>query len=175
MSWQMTAIGAFMRLTRKRTYADPAAGAALLARPKGSALPPPAITRQVDVATEVVDGFDVHTVVRRRTPLGERPVVVYLHGGAYVNEIVKQHWQFVARLADELDVEVQVPIYGLAPQHDAAEARALVATLLARLAAEGRATYLMGDSAGGGLALIAAQQEAARVAASASATPSPLR
>ncbi|GAB3073658.1 alpha/beta hydrolase fold domain-containing protein [Nocardioides zeae] len=175
MSWQMTAIGALMRVTRKRSFADPEGGAALLARPKGSPVPPPAVARRVDVATEVVDGFDVYSLVRRGTPVGQRPVVVYLHGGAYVNEIVKQHWHLVARIADELDVEVQVPIYGLAPDHDAAEARALVATVLQRLVAGGRAAYLMGDSAGGGLALIAAQDEVERATASAGARPSTLR
>ena len=30
------------------------------------------------------------------------PVVVYLHGGAYVNEIVSQHWDLVAELATDL-------------------------------------------------------------------------
>lgn len=171
----MTAIGALMRLTRKRSFADPEGGAALLARPKGSPVPPAAVTRRVDVATEVVDGFDVYSVVRRGTPVGQRPVVVYLHGGAYVNEIVKQHWQLVARIAEDLDVEVQVPIYGLAPDHDAAEARAFVATVLQRLVADGRAAYLMGDSAGGGLALVAAQDEVERATASAGARPSTLR
>lgn len=42
-------------------------------------------------------------------------MVLYLHGGAYVNQLVRQHWQLVEHLATTLDAEVWVPIYGLAP------------------------------------------------------------
>ncbi|WP_301801381.1 alpha/beta hydrolase [Nocardioides sp. ChNu-153] len=162
MSWQMRAVGALMRATRKRRFTDPDGGAALLARPKGDPTPPARLTRRLLATSETLDGFQVHTLRRYGAPRGTRPVVVYLHGGAYISEIVRQHWDVVAGLVDALDVEVQVPIYGLAPQHTAAEARSLVATVLDRLREQGRPAYLVGDSAGGGLALVAAQQEAAR-------------
>lgn len=159
MSWQMRAVGLLMRVTRKRRFAREDGAADLLGRPKGDPTPPRRLRGSADVTTEVVQGRDVHVVRRPSAPAGTRPVVVYLHGGAYVNEVVRQHWDFVADLATGLDVEVWVPIYGLAPQHDAAGARALVAELLARLRSEGRACWLAGDSAGAALALVAAQQQ----------------
>lgn len=165
MSWQMEAVGWFMRATRKRTYADPAGGAVLLARRKADPTPSAAITARITITTETVEGFTVYRARRRGVVAAQGPAVVYLHGGAYVNEIAKQHWSFVADLVDHLDpgldAEVIVPLYGLAPKHRAYEARALVAAVLQRLRAAGRAAYLMGDSSGGGLALVAAQAEVA--------------
>lgn len=153
----MAAVAAYMRLARKRHYADPRGGRALLDRPKGSHAPPRRVERRVSQARERVDGFEVYVVRPHRVAAGEGPAVVYLHGGAYVSEIVEQQWSLVADLAERVGVEVQVPIYGLAPHHHAAEALDLVLTVLARLAATRRPTYLVGDSAGGGLALLAAQ------------------
>lgn len=164
VSWQMRAVGGVFRLTKRRRFADPEGGDALLQRAKKDPAPPARLRQRLDVEDETVDGFAVHRV--RRPGAGDAgPVVVYLHGGAYVNEIVRQHWDFVAGLVEgvdpALDLEAWVPIYGLAPDHTMAEARALVATLLQRLADAGRSAYLMGDSAGGGLALVAAQEAVA--------------
>jgi monoterpene epsilon-lactone hydrolase len=155
VSWQMTAVGALMRLTRRRRYASAAGGRALLERAKGPSAPPASLARRFAVSTTRVVGHDVHSV-RRHDVETDAPVVVYLHGGAYVSEIVTQHWAFIAEIATRLDVEVQVPIYGLAPEHRGDEAVAFVDAVLDRLA--GRVCWLAGDSAGGGLALVAAQQ-----------------
>jgi epsilon-lactone hydrolase len=86
----------------------------------------------------------------------ERGSVVYLHGGAYTSEIVQQHWSLVARLARDTGRTVHVPVYGLAPHHDALEALAFVQAVAEGLPA-GEPVHLAGDSAGGGLALILAQ------------------
>jgi acetyl esterase/lipase len=85
--------------------------------------------------------------------------VVYLHGGAYINQIVRQHWQLIAYLAHQAPAQVTVPIYPLAPRGGAATVVPQTADLLAEviaIAGAGRVT-VMGDSAGGGLALAAAQ------------------
>lgn len=156
----MRAVGLFMRATSKRRFLREDGAQELLTRAKGDAAPPRRVREALDVTTEPVRGHDVHVLRRAGTPAGVRPVVVYVHGGAYVNELVRQHWDFVAELAAEVDVEVWLPVYGLAPQHDAAQARALLAELLDRLRREGRPCWLAGDSAGAALALVAAQQQA---------------
>lgn len=160
-SWQLNGVAALMRATRKRRFLTAEGGHAMLARAKGPSDPPATLRRSASVSTRSVAGFDVHRV-RRPGARPDLPVVVYLHGGAYVSEIVSQHWSLVARLAHELDVEVWVPVYGLAPDHDAAEAHELVGALLEAVYAGGRACWLAGDSAGGGLALAAAQEAVAR-------------
>ena len=51
---------------------------------------------------------------------GSATTVIYLHGGAYVNEIQSAHWKLITDLATQLGCSV--PIYGLAPSHRAADA-----------------------------------------------------
>lgn len=165
MSWQMQAVGWLMRATRKRKYVAPDGGPALLDAPKGPSEPPERMLGDLSVTTAQVDGFTVYDVARPG-PAGEpdAPVVIYLHGGAFVNEIAKQHWDLIAELARELEAVVRVPIYGLTPDHHAPEAVALVAKLLGRAEEQGRPSYLIGDSAGGNLALVGAQQARGTVA-----------
>lgn len=81
--------------------------------------------------------------------------VLYLHGGGYVGQITPAHWLFVDRLCRESAAEVVVPIYPLAPAHDYDEAYTLLTTLYQGLCERygADAITLMGDSAGGGLAL----------------------
>lgn len=86
--------------------------------------------------------------------------LLYLHGGAYINPIVRQHWQLLARLVQGTQAAATVPLYPLAPQASHREALAFVLrqyrALLERRAPE--SLTVMGDSAGGGLALALAQR-----------------
>ena len=97
------------------------------------------------------DGMQVFTL----NGDGEGPVVIYLHGGAYVNGFNAHQWRFMDRLARATDCAVVTPAYHLAPFADYARAyrdlSALYRALLEK--APGRRLILMGDSAGGGLAL----------------------
>ena len=83
------------------------------------------------------------------------PLVLYLHGGAYVNGFNAHQWRFMDRLARSADCEIAAPAYHLAPHADYARAYVdLTALYRALLVEKGeRALFLIGDSAGGGLAL----------------------
>ncbi len=156
----------------KPRLATEKAGRARLARAKGSAEPPKSLRSGRLLERYEISGFTVHVVHPRARSQADHveattsdattsgTAVVYLHGGAYVGEIVSQQWQFVAHLADRTGCPVHVPIYGLAPEHDAAQALALVSAVVAELAQTGSLVHLVGDSAGGGLALLAAQHAA---------------
>ncbi|HSO65792.1 MAG TPA: alpha/beta hydrolase fold domain-containing protein [Ornithinibacter sp.] len=157
-SWQMKAVALYVRLTRKKRYATEEAGIAFLHAAKGPSTPPRDVLAACEVTTHQVRGRDVHVVRRRGAPASTGRVVVYLHGGAYTNEIVEQQWAFAAHLAGHARCEVHVPIYGLAPHHTALEALGVVSEVVDGLVAEGRSCVLSGDSAGGGLALVTAQQ-----------------
>lgn len=154
-SWQMRGVASFVRLAYRRRYATEAAGLRTLARAKGSPAPPRSLTRRFDVHRDTVGGFDVYRVAAR--PAADRPVVIYLHGGAYTSEIVTQHWALIGHLAAHTGCDVHVPIYGLSPHHHGLQALEFVTGLVAAAARDGRPVYLAGDSAGGGLALLAAQ------------------
>ncbi|MGW5360956.1 alpha/beta hydrolase [Actinopolymorpha pittospori] len=113
MSLQMRAVAAYVRLTYKKRHATTAGARRLLAAAKGESAPPARLRSRHQVCSRKVAGFDCWTV----TPTGRAAerVVVYVHGGAYVSEIVAQHWGLISRLADA-GVRVEVPLYGLAPQ-----------------------------------------------------------
>lgn len=84
--------------------------------------------------------------------------LVYLHGGAWVNEIAPQHWQLAAQIAAEAHLDVIVVIYPLVPFGTAAEVVAgTVEIVRDALAAHGDGRVSIGgDSAGGQIALSAA-------------------
>jgi acetyl esterase/lipase len=155
-SWQMTAVGLVLRATRRRAYTSPARARRRIAAPKLEAHPPKRLRARHDVSSRTVGGFPVWTV-RPRTRSGR--AAVYLHGGAYVSGVAPQHWTLIGRLADA-GVRVEVPLYGLAPQHTYRDAYPFVHEVYAALAAEqsSRGVALVGDSAGGGLALGLAQE-----------------
>lgn len=109
--------------------------------------------------------------------------VVYLHGGGFVHGIARQHWDLVGDLADATGAPVYVPHYGRAPRHTVEEVYDLLDTLVEHITlrdglavdeeevdegdagqvGEGQRArppvriHLAGDSAGGALALLAAQ------------------
>jgi acetyl esterase/lipase len=157
VSWQMMLLAAQLRRTRKPQYATRAAAVARLVEPKGPSAPPAGLGRRCQVTFDVIDSFEVFTV-RPRDGIAtshDGGTVVFLHGGAYVGEIQPQHWKLIEELTTHLCRPVVVPIYGLAPAHHVLEAMALMQVVLEDATAVGP-TYLVGDSAGGALALAAA-------------------
>ena len=86
---------------------------------------------------------------------GRGKAVLYLHGGSYCEAPVVQHWQCCDRIARETGASVVFPLYKRAPEHRFEETYAFLRELweeLARTYGAERVT-LIGDSAGGGLAL----------------------
>ena len=109
--------------------------------------------RELDTVRRKLQGRPVWTLSPKDVAQNA-PLVLYLHGGAYVCGIAPPHWQFLTTLAQGGAV-IEVPLYGLAPQYDVRHAFALLDGLWAEIALRhpGRPVTLMGDSAGGGLAL----------------------
>ena len=86
--------------------------------------------------------------------------VFYLHGGAYAWGMTKFHWRFVEKLSDEAKANVVIPDYPLAPK---ATYREVFDTILPRYKNLANSVgndnlTIMGDSAGGGMALALAQK-----------------
>jgi acetyl esterase/lipase len=156
MSMQMRVVSAFLRLAYKPRMATVERARKRIAEPKGSSEPPAALRKRHDVSSRQVEGFPCHTVA----PRGRRSerAAVYLHGGAYISEIAQQHWALISRMADA-GVRVEVPSYGLAPQHTYREAYPFVTAVYRELLGQVDASTVsvVGDSAGGGLALGLAQ------------------
>ncbi len=152
-------------LTRGKPPAPPPAP--LRARVRRHALPVPgrpALDR-VRPAPRATTPTTTPTTTTTTTPGPSVPraAVVYFHGGAFVHGIARQHWRLIGDLADATGAPVYVPHYGRAPQHTGEEVFALVdavVELVTRREGDGPASvriHLAGDSAGGAIALLAAQ------------------
>lgn len=81
--------------------------------------------------------------------------IIYLHGGAYINPLMKAHWDIIAALIDVTGFSVTVPFYALAPENDARRGMLLVDAVYERVLAKwpGERIIVAGDSAGGNFAL----------------------
>ena len=120
--------------------------------------PPKRLLKSVDVVKSTVAGWPVYTVTPRGITTERR--ALYLHGGFYLFEIAVQHWTLVADLAVSTGTQFTVPIFPLAPDETAAtmvpKATDLAAGLISEVGAEN--VSLIGDSAGGGMAMAVAMQ-----------------
>ncbi len=89
-------------------------------------------------------------------------VILYLHGGAYTIEFFTEHWFFIGRLAEELGCTVVAPDYPLLPGGNYRSVFAMIdpiyRTVLKKSPPE--QVVVMGDSAGGGMALALCQKMA---------------
>ncbi|QDO87464.1 alpha/beta hydrolase [Ornithinimicrobium ciconiae] len=160
-SWQARAVSRYLRVTRKRRYRTPEDGERSLAH----ALPeaPPVRSLAGRVSAERMAGATVHRVA----PAGGAPdgggPLIYWHGGAFVNGVARQHWQLIDHLTRATRRDVLVPQYGLAPTHDLGDALPLLAAVLEAVP-DDLPVHVLGDSAGGTLALLQTQRHPGRVA-----------
>ena len=84
-------------------------------------------------------------------------IILYVHGGAYVNEINYQHYLYCMKLSRKLNSYVLAPVYGLAPMHKSQESFDAIGELYKEILKTNKSITLMGDSAGGGFVLSFAQ------------------
>ncbi len=127
--------------------------AALAETPRDDAPIPRGLRNRSHTVESTLNGFRVTTLTPHRGASGTE--LIYLHGGAYVNPLVRAHWSIIGAIMKRTGATVTVPSYGLAPRHTAADAYPLLETIYSDVLqrAQGADVYLAGDSAGGGLAL----------------------
>ena len=120
--------------------------------------PPRSLYRRFRVSETMQDAHRVFTLAPRKRPVNLH--VVYLHGGAYVAEIMPAQWRMMARLLHQLDAAITVPLYPLAPEHTCPEVLAFAQSVYKTVwhSAGGLPVVLLGDSAGGGMAVALSQQ-----------------
>lgn len=113
----------------------------------------PAVQFTVRLHQDLQDGMTVYTLNDKQ--VGNQRIIVYLAGGAYLQQPDKTHWEYLNRLAQQTDAKVIVPLYPLVPDNTFRAAYQQLAQLYATLYAISPASNitLMGDSAGAGLAL----------------------
>ena len=107
------------------------------------AKPPKSIFKSINF-----NGMEVFTFGDKNA----KNTILYIHGGAYVNEINWQHYLYCMLMSRKLGAYVLAPVYPLAPLHNVDETFVLITELYKKLISKGNIT-LMGDSAGGGFVL----------------------
>lgn len=114
--------------------------------------PPRRPRKDIRISAWKDEGWLIHRITPEASP--PRGTVLYLHGGGWVHEAARAHWRWIQRLAAEAQVQVLMPAY---PLVQAGGTAATVVPRVAELAGEAeRPLVLMGDSAGGSIALSAA-------------------
>ena len=117
---------------------------------------PKIIKFKYDIKYSNVDGMDCY--IYPGSPQSDKQIL-YLHGGAYIEDPLFFHWNFLGKLQKETDATIIVPIYPKAPNHTYKESFEKVLPLYEEIiqTSAPNSVYLMGDSAGGGFALALAQ------------------
>lgn len=112
-------------------------------------------------------GLDVSRTEFQDTPVWtlqpaspSEKVIIGLHGGAYVAQASLFHWWTYTDMARDTGATVVVPLYPLLPEGNAAAVVPSTADFIAEMIALHGAdnVSVIGDSAGGGLALAATQE-----------------
>lgn len=86
-------------------------------------------------------------------------IIMYVPGGAYLNNPLKYHWKIINRLSQETNTPIIMPIYLKVPNYTCEEAyEAMVNLYLDVASREGvERIFFVGDSSGGAMALVLAQ------------------
>lgn len=126
-------------------------------RPVKESKPPHKLESRFNIGCDLINDRPIYYLQQKSG--NDLRHIVYVHGGSYIQKMMRPHWTFIHRLAGVYPCSVSVPLYGLAPEYNYRDAFALLdlhyRELLETHSPED--IVLMGDSAGGGLALAFAQ------------------
>ncbi|HOZ29964.1 MAG TPA: alpha/beta hydrolase [Bacteroidales bacterium] len=111
---------------------------------------------QIDICK--IDNRNVYKISPKENATDK--IILYFHGGGYINNIFTGHWHFIAKLVRSTSCSVVIPDYPLAPASTYIDAYRMLDKLYKVLVSETDSQNIiyMGDSAGGGLALAFAQK-----------------
>lgn len=146
-----------IRIKKMFQNTDGLRGRVLKARPKDPK-PPRSMYRRFRVEQTMQDGQSIFTISRQKSAAGKS--LLYIHGGAYVYEIMGTQWKMIGKLLNLVDLRVTVPLYPLAPEDTVEKALGFVSAVYEKLLqrANGKPVVFLGESSGGGMAMALAQQ-----------------
>ena len=153
------ALNALLRLTSKQTPCTEKTEAHCRAyidqmRKKNTALYPSPY-RIVNQPVEEDDACGMQTFTWNRQPVPRQNVLLYLHGGAYMNPPTSMHFKMVDHLARGTHAMAVFPVYPKIPAYNYTDTFPKLLTLYDALCSEHgpEQITIMGDSSGGGLGL----------------------
>ncbi len=82
-------------------------------------------------------------------------VILYVHGGSYVADLEKEHWKTCGDIVNQLGCKIIIPDYPLTPKYNYKDTTKMMEALYKKIIEKIDVAnfVVMGDSAGGGLAL----------------------
>ncbi|MGD6802011.1 alpha/beta hydrolase fold domain-containing protein [Rossellomorea aquimaris] len=111
-----------------------------------------------EVKDEMLENMKVFTINDRGS--SKQKVILYIHGGAWVNQPVSFHWKFMDKMAQSLNAKIIAPIYPKVPHfnysHTYPKLLEIYQDQLSSVENSQQLT-IMGDSSGGNIALGLAQ------------------
>jgi acetyl esterase/lipase len=115
---------------------------------------PGSLKIKYNISHQEIQGRKVWTINPKKQ-LTPRKIVIYLHGGAYFFNILRVHWHLIDDLVRASNARFIVPDYPLAPEYNYRDVFSFMTNLYEDLLLQypNEEIILMGDSAGGGLAL----------------------
>lgn len=120
---------------------------------------PEGVREKCNIKEEVFQERNVFVL----TPKGKKKtekVIFYLHGGSYVSELTPTYWNFLSDYTQDTRTTIIVPDYPLTPQYHYKEVFEMITPLYKEIVKKVKSENLiiMGDSAGGGMALALTQK-----------------
>ena len=115
---------------------------------------PKEVEQECIVETKQFMNRNIFIITPKNEPKSNKKIL-YFHGGSYMAEASKAHWDFIEKLIKDLGVTVILPDYPLSPKYTYKDVFNMVIPLYKEIIEKVDANDLivMGDSAGGGLSL----------------------
>lgn len=115
---------------------------------------PKEVEQECIVETKQFMNRNIFIITPKNEPKSNKKIL-YFHGGSYMAEASKAHWDFIEKLIKDLGVTVILPDYPLSPKYTYKDVFSMVIPLYKEIIEKVDANDLivMGDSAGGGLSL----------------------
>lgn len=109
----------------------------------------PAYDVENTVDSFICAGSNVYTLTHENY----ENIILYIHGGAWAFEISQEHIDICDKLATYLNAKVYMPLYPLTPKYNSDDTYQMIESLYKEILKSDKDIYLMGDSAGGNIAL----------------------
>lgn len=120
---------------------------------------PEEMKQQCNIETKEFMSRKIFIISQKNKEKSEK-VILYFHGGAYVAEATKEHWDFLQKLAIDTNTTIIMPDYPLTPKYNYKDVFNMVEPLYKEIISKvnKKNLIMMGDSAGGGIALALAEK-----------------
>lgn len=94
-------------------------------------------------------------IIKKDKETDSDSIILYLHGGSYMAELKQEHWLFFEGLLQDTNATLVVPDYPLTPKYNYKDVFTMMEPCYEKILEneQDKTWIVMGDSAGGGLAL----------------------